>query len=803
MSRVQTSPLDAARHLAECGVPIFIARAANNKIGFKLPEGWERTKADPKVVDRWKPGMALCAVMGHVVDAIDVDPRNGGSIEALKEALGGEMPRVYGRALTPSGGEHYLVASLGTRKTQNVVPGVDIQAGNPEGVGRGFIFLAPTVRDSKIDGQPRPYEWEVDPNLDELLLIGDDVSGGPLATLVEQNQGPQRAEAHEEYTGPTYDDLNEAQKKEADQYVEAHLEVWRKRFEEATDWPEGKREEWTPKSRGWEALSAEFAWALAKMAACPWTTFDETGADLQFHEILPPEIAEACPGKWWSGIVEKAAGDPVDVPPWVVRGEPGDDFARSPRAWPSIPERFNDAYLCAWMAHKGLDGDWCWASGLGWMYWDGRRWQGRPEEDVIEASRKSILRVSRLALGTGDADLIKAITGLMAYSRIRAIVGLMRGVVSVKAGLFDHKNDLLNVGNGVVDLRTGKLLPHDRSYFMSKITETPYEPGATHPDWEQCLTALDPEVMDWMQVRFGQAATGWPTSDDILPICQGEGSNGKSTLLAGLFSALGDHMILVPDKLLRASPNDHPTELMSVFGARVAVIEETPEAGHLNVQRLKAVLGTERMTARGMYKDNVSWTPTHSLFLMSNYVPQIRETDHGTWRRLALVRFSKTFPKKDSFRSNMMRGHEGRAEAALAWVVQGAVRWYEAGRIIPDAPSQVTTNTREWRGDTDLLLAFLDEGHIEFDPESCVMTNQLLEIFNAWLVQRGNTKWALNTLSARLSGHEKFRKITKVQIRVLDNLSIHPDSINVVPARPWVWVGLKWPGSQENPAQKT
>lgn len=789
------SPLEAARHLAEAGVPIFLARPTSNKLGFKLPGGWERTKPDPTVVDRWKPGMALCAVMGHVVDAIDVDPRNGGSIEALVAALGGELPRVYGRASTPSGGEHYLVASLGVRKAQDIVPGVDIQAGNEDGVGRGFIFLAPTVRESKIDGLPRSYEWDVDPDLG-VLLIQEDESGKGLLKLIQERHNAHKGTdgSLDEYDGPTYDELDEDKQREADEHVAVNLELWRKRFAEALDWPEGKRENWTTKNRGWEGLTYEFAWALAKLAACPWTKFDEDWAGITFFEILPSEIAEAdgCTSKWYDGIVAKAVGDPIDVPPWVVRGDPGDDFARSPRAWPDVPQRFNDAYLCAWMAHKGLEGDWCWSSGLGWMHWDGRRWYGRPEEDVVESARRAVLKVSRAVLSSGDVDLIKAVTALLYRGRITAIVGLMRGVVSVPASGFDHQRDLLNVGNGVVDLRTGELLEHDRKLLFTKITEADYIPGATHPDWETCLLALDPDVMDWMQVRFGQAATGWPTSDDVLPIGVGGGSNGKSTLLAGLFSALGDHMVMVPDKLLRAGVNDHPTELMTLFGARVAVIEETPEAGHLNIQRLKAVLGTERMTARGMYKDNVSWEPTHSLFLMSNYVPQIRETDHGTWRRLALVRFNKTFPKKDSFRANLVQGLEGRREAVLAWVVEGAVRWYQAGRVLPDAPEQVEGDTRRWRGDSDLVLAFLDEGHLVFDSDACILTAELLEVFNRWLAQRGNTKWTANTLSSRLSGHEKFKQITKVQTRDLGGLSQHVDVLSTPPERPWVWKGLSW-----------
>jgi P4 family phage/plasmid primase-like protien len=729
--------------------------------------------------------------MGHVVDAIDVDPRNGGSLEALKEALGGEIPTVYGRASTPSGGEHYLVASMNVRTLQNATLGVDIQAGNTEGVGRGFIFLAPTVRKSKEDGELRSYAWELDPDLG-LLLLEEDDSGSPLRELVNQLHGPGKSLAAE-YDGPTYDDLDEDQQREASEHVAGHLVLWKKRFEEAIEWPEEQRED-GGRQRGWEGLTYQFAWAIAKMAACPWTAFDEEGAEVSFYSMLPPEMDEACPGKWYEGIVVQAAEEPVDTPPWVVRGSPFDDFSKvtAKTAWPSVPERFTDAYLCAWMVHKGLEGDWCWAGGLGWLRWNGKHWVPGPEEAVIEAVRQSMLRVNTAIIATGDSDLIKVAASLLSSSRIRAVAGLMKGVASVAAGRFDQQNDLLNVGNGVVDLATGDLLPHDRKLLLTRFTEADYEPGARHPDWDACLKSLDPEVMSWMQVRFGQAATGWPTSDDVLPVGVGGGSNGKSTLLAGLFSALGDHMMMVPDKLLRASPGDHPTELMSLFGARVAVIEETPEAGQLNVQRLKAVLGTPKMVSRGVFKDNTSWTATHSLFLMTNFAPQVREADYGTWRRLALIKFNKTFPKKDNFRQDMLRGLEGRREAVLAWVVEGAVSWYENGGTIPDPPEQVAADTRTWRGESDQVLAFIDEGHIEFDPAACVLTSELHEIFNKWLLSRGYLKWSSGTLTTRLSEQQNFKKIARIQLNGREGISLHPEVISEPPKRPWVWKGIKW-----------
>lgn len=315
--------LATARYLAECGVPIFVAKLTD---GGGISTSWKNAKADPSVVDHWKPGMALCAVMGHVLDAIDIDPRNGGSLAALEAELPGGLPRIYGVAHTPSGGEHYLVATMGVRKVGNIVPGVDIQAG-VEGEGRGILFLAPTVRESKVTGVDAGYVWELEPDLG-MLMVEEDITGRELAALVEARHERTKGsvDAEGDYDGPAYHELTEELQAEADAHCEGLMARWKGVFAEALEWPEG----YYVNGRGWEALARDFAWALAKMAACPWMALDATGAELQYHEVLPDELADArgCQGKWYAGIVEKASSDPVDLPPWVLQGDPADDFGR-------------------------------------------------------------------------------------------------------------------------------------------------------------------------------------------------------------------------------------------------------------------------------------------------------------------------------------------------------------------------------------------------------------------------------------------------------------------------------------------
>jgi putative DNA primase/helicase len=172
------------------------------------------------------------------------------------------------------------------------------------------------------------------------------------------------------------------------------------------------------------------------------------------------------------------------------------------------------------------------------------------------------------------------------------VVGLAKGIVAEDAAEFDRHPDLINVANGVIDLRTGELGDHDPNLLFTKITEVRYVPGATSPDWDIARNALPAEVADWLQVRIGQAATGHPTSDDILPVAQGGGANGKTTLFGSVQKALGEHAVVVPDRLILNRASDHPTELMTLRGTRFALIEETPESRRLDTKRLKDLSGS-------------------------------------------------------------------------------------------------------------------------------------------------------------------------------------------------------------------
>lgn len=463
----------------------------------------------------------------------------------------------------------------------------------------------------------------------------------------------------------------------------------------------------------------------------------------------------------------------------------------------------DDSPLAEFVAEE-LGTSYCWAPGLGWLHFDGRRWREVSDANLVEATRRILKNQYHYEIEVEtDPKRLGKFATLLAAGKIRSVVGLVRGIVERNPAAFDRHPHLLNVANGVIDLPTGKLKPHEPDYLFTKITEVPYLPGTNSPDWEKALTALPAEVADWMQVRFGQAVTGHPTSDDLLPILQGGGANGKSTVIDSVVGALGEHAIVVPEKLLTASSHDHPTELTTLMGARVAIIEELPEGARFSVKRLKDVLGTARITARKIQRDNVTWAATHSLFVTTNYRPRVDETDHGTWRRLSLIRFPYTFkpgavadgrtkPGDPGLRERLGAGGLGQHEAVLAWVIEGARRWYAAGKQFPPLPAQVAADTLEWRKDTDLVLGYVGE-NLKFDPNSVILATDLFEHFNEWLRKRGQAEWGDTTMTRRFGEHTVVSDngVEKRRTRNLANLSRAKGTQGgTTPKQGNAWIGL-------------
>lgn len=464
-------------------------------------------------------------------------------------------------------------------------------------------------------------------------------------------------------------------------------------------------------------------------------------------------------------------------------------FSTKPPKVTTTEDKFTDARLAETLAVEVLDGMFCWAAGLDWLAWDGRVWKEVHEVTVIEAVRRWVLdkfadaaarlRDQNEGDAAGDVDGWK---GLLSANRAKTVLSLARGIVEKQAGEFDADPDLLNTPGGIVHLPTKEILPHDPDLLMTKITSGSYRPGFVHADWQKALTVLPETVGRWMQIRIGQALTGHTTPDGIIVFMQGGGENGKSLLSTdGVLPAIGDYGAAASPKLFASANNEHSTERAELRGQRFVVAEELTEGKSVNVTAVKQIADVRRITARRTHKDNMSFDASHSLFATTNYIPVISETDHGTWRRLALVKFPFTFVKPGkpildpeterrgdpTLKQRIADNKTGQHDAAVTWAVDGAFEWYENMRAIDAGdgevasamlpPETVEADTLAWRLDADRILGFWSEMLVA-DPAAIVLASDVTDVFNAWLATGNHSAWAKETFRPRFAEHAETKR---------------------------------------------
>ncbi len=448
---------------------------------------------------------------------------------------------------------------------------------------------------------------------------------------------------------------------------------------------------------------------------------------------------------------------------------------------PEPPERRgvpSAQHLCTDLANaKRLSstyGDRVLVAGNRWHVWDGRRWDASEtgESEVtryaaslgrlIKDEARETMRKARAAALGGSAAALAGLTeeeaeawaeaggekgqgaaggkaaelaeALEKWSvrsemagAIDAALRLARRMLTVDSGLMDRNPWLLNVRNGVIDLRTGELRPHDPGLLITKLADVEYLGlDYVYPDWEGAVAQIAGEgdgdarmggagggfaggpVSAFLRRWFGYCATG-DISEQVFVVHWGDGSNGKSTVLGTVSAVLGDYAGTAAPQLLAASgqgPEAHPTGIADLWGKRMVTAHETKEGAVLREDFIKQATGGDKIKARFMREDFFEFDPTHKIQMLTNAKPAVRGQDHGIWRRVLLVAYTQRFGTAEQVAAGEATAvgdsHLGARLASdaarsgvLSWIVRGAVEWARVGLRAPDAVREASAVYRE------------------------------------------------------------------------------------------------------------
>lgn len=355
-----------------------------------------------------------------------------------------------------------------------------------------------------------------------------------------------------------------------------------------------------------------------------------------------------------------------------------------------------------------------------WYCWTGIYWRKANDVEIEFYAKETVKALPQEINDHPDsAEFFKFAAASQQAKMVRNMVTLAASDPRVMVPFveLDKHSHYLGAANGVVDLRTGKLIEPDPDLHITKCAGGEYQDGAKAPLFRQ--TVLDVFNGDEKQAAFfqrliGYAATGNPVQQ-LMVIPFGNGANGKSTVLGavrkafGSYAKMADPSTFVSDSRNGGNAGAAREDLIRLMGLRFVYVSEPDENGELREGSIKSMTGDEEMTARGPYaKASVDFPATFTVFMPTNHKPIVKGNDDGIWRRLVLLPFTRNFEKDANVVRDVHRAEKLAAEldGVLAWIIEGALAYQAGGLALPE---EVKAARNDYRSQMDLLAEWVEE----------------------------------------------------------------------------------------------
>ena len=383
-------------------------------------------------------------------------------------------------------------------------------------------------------------------------------------------------------------------------------------------------------------------------------------------------------------------------------------------------------------------------------------------EAILKAQRDNLKRVSNSA---GKEAMIKEFQHLHE--------------IPVITEEFDTQPYLLNTDSGVVDLLTGKIMPFDRSYKLSKNTNVlvSYEEPKTwlkflHDILKRPNEKETEELVSTIQLLLGDAITA-RTNKDLLTIMYGNGSNGKSTYMKTVKRVFGDYGKQMNSELLLQNKNSSAQSTEFSFaalkGARAVIMSETNESEKMNDKIIKQLTSGETISAQKKFGDQFEYDPTFSPMMSTNNLPIIRSKDYGIWRRIFLIPFLVKFTDETKD-IHMPEKLEAEMPQILGWIIQGCIKLNKEYKGVVPKPKCLEEALADYKNEMDTVNLYLASNCENFSGYRTSATT----LFQDY------KKWALDN-NEHLMPEHKFKTEMKAH-----GFQLKRDSNDG-----WIYIGVK------------
>lgn len=317
----------------------------------------------------------------------------------------------------------------------------------------------------------------------------------------------------------------------------------------------------------------------------------------------------------------------------------------------------------------------------------------------------------------------------------------------------DSNPYLLGCKNGVIDFEAKEFRNGRPEDYITKSTNINYYPlsSSKHkenlPELQDFMAKLfvNEELRNYMWNHLSAVLIGKPSLNQALYNYIGFGQNGKSVLTDLMSHTLGTYKESAPISLItqaRGKIGGLAPEIVKLKGSRYVVMQEPDVTDIIQEGPMKELVsGVEPISARAPFMiKEVTFIPQFALVVCCNQLLNVRTQDHGTWRRLKVVKYESLFtenpvdndpdrPYQFKVNPDLLKKFPIWRETFLAMLVQNA---FENEGKVRDCDSVLEASTK-YRESQDHVSQFIGE-RVTRRSGSRIRKEQISEEFKLWFV---------------------------------------------------------------------
>ncbi len=298
----------------------------------------------------------------------------------------------------------------------------------------------------------------------------------------------------------------------------------------------------------------------------------------------------------------------------------------------------------------------------------------------------------------------KKLTKTRRDARVREVVSMIREEDWMR-DLPSPPDDKIVVANGVLDLKSGTLLPFDPLMYARAAFPVHFDPDAECPHilkFLEEITSSNSEDLSTLQEWFGyHLLPAYPIHKALMVI--GDGANGKTTLLNLLISFVGKNNCSYIEIQELTKDRFAPADL---FGKIANVADDISPNEITHTSKLKKITGESYIRVQWKNKDAFNHYNTAKASFSANKLPGTSDLSYAFFRRWILLKLTKFF-EDDNCDKHLLKKLTTPEELSglLTWALKGLERLLTSNGFTLSASAKETQ--ADWKIQSNPIAFFI------------------------------------------------------------------------------------------------